>query len=79
MSASGWIELTSRGGRRMVARADDIVFMADHPGSELPFTTSGPWGQQPGWTDVVLRSGERGECRETIDQILQQIEPTQTE
>ena len=71
-----WVELTSLGGRRMVVRPEEIAFMAEHPAPEGKYNASGIW--QPGlaWTDVVLRNGDKGECRQTIEQILQQAQQT---
>lgn len=47
--------------------------MAEHPAQD---GLAEGRGRKLGWTDVVLRNGDKGECRETIDQIMQQMHPT---
>lgn len=69
-----FIKLTSTDGRRMVVRADQIDFMAEHPEVE-PYRIGNHTtvAAQEAYTDIVLRSGERGKCKETMDQITDMI------
>jgi hypothetical protein len=68
-----FIHITSLDDRVMVVRADEIAFMAAHPAPRYYDADSKQMVDGKPWTDIVLKSGERGKCLETIDQILEMI------
>lgn len=59
------ISLTTPEGNRILVDVDQIESIVEHPQAKVNF----PTGSQLGWTDINMKSGDRGKCRELFDDV----------
>lgn len=63
------ISLHTPEGNRITVDADQIESIVEHPRERVNF----PTGAQLGWTDINMKSGDRGKCRELYDDVVAKI------
>lgn len=63
------ISLTTPEGNRILVDVGQIESIVEHPPEKVNFPTR----SQLGWTDINMKSGDRGKCRELYDDVAAKI------
>jgi len=69
-----WIRVHSKtSGRKILVRTDQIDLVVEK-NTAGHYNTNGVWVGEYRGSEIVLRSGERGECQESPSLVLQLIQ-----